>query len=389
VTHLSSIAFSNTFIAGTQNNGLSTFDALDTQDISPDFGAIQKLQLASKVSKIGTVMLAICSGPTTASIYLGENTLISQTGDSVIAQANTVIGSIHELKGSFGTLNPESVIEFRGNIYWFDVQNGMIIQYADNGLFPISNYRMSRFWKLFADTYKILTAGQIQALGTRPYVFGGVDPHHGEVLFSVPRVLTNPANGYLPDYPTTLYPFDIWDGFGKTLVYKLYTDPNHWQGSYDFNPNYICNLENNLFSWHEGKLYLHNQTNYGIFYGDTHSPTVMTVSNQQTNLPKVYQNFSVEGNQEPSFVYFYTNYPYIQSSDLVDFSFIDQEGIWKAPIYRNKLDPAFGNQYAQALIAGEKMRSTALFIMVQWPTGSLVQVKFINLGYTLSLGQKV
>lgn len=388
VTHRSTIAWSNTFIAGAQNNGLSTFDALDTQDISPDFGPIQKLQLASKVSKVGTVMLAICSGPTTASIYLGENTLISQTGDSVIAQANTVIGSIHELKGGFGTLNPESVVEFRGNIYWFDVQNGMIIQYADNGLFPVSNYKLSRYWKLYSDTYKMLSQAAIEALGNRPFVFGGVDPHHGEILFSVPKVLASPPNGFLPDYPSIPYPFDIWDGQGKTLVYKLYTDPNHWQGAYSFSPDYLFSLENNLFSLKNGQLYLHNQTNYSNYYGTQVNPAVMGVANQQPTKPKVWNNFSAEADVCPSLVYFMSLYPNAQASDLLATDLTALEGIFYAPLYRNKFDPAFNNP-PLALTAGEKMRTTALYYMAQWTGGTLAQVKFLNLGYVLSVGQKV
>lgn len=524
----SSIAFSDTYIPGAQNNGLSTYNALDTQDISPDFGPIAKLQLASKVSKIGTVMLAICEGMATASIYLGENTLISQTGDAVIAQANTVIGSIHELKGGFGTLNPESVFEFRGNIYWFDVQNGMIVQYADNGLYPISNYKMSRFWKLFADIYKSLGASAIEAFGSRPFVFGGLDPYNGELLWTVPRVLAAPANGYLPDYPDTYFlpvnninpihiggentyvftfpnnptppygsslqvlfiaktnklgeistlpisinfnkypsssaaqimvdgifqkftplgvlgtdwssiattpttvsifisptwdwgtgdqnqaatsirllfnppvdngnvinrsipfPFDIYDGQAKTLVYKLYTDPNHWQGSYSFEAENMFCLENNLFTFKNGKLYLHNQDNQCQYYGVQYQPAVMNISNQQPTKPKSYNNFASESNQQPVFVYVMSLYPYVQSSDLDSSDFENLEGIWYAPIYRNKLDPAFGNNYPYALISGEKMRTTALYAMSQWnATTGIVSVKFINLGYTLSIGQKV
>jgi len=390
VSKPTSIAYSNTFIPGSQNNGLSTFDALDTSDLSPDFGPISKLQLSSKVSKIGTVMLAICSGPTTASIYLGENTLISQTGDAVIAQANTVIGSIHELKGDYGTLNPESVVELRGDIYWFDAQNEKVIQYADNGLFPISKYKLSRFWKLFSDQYKSLTAAQIEALGSRPFVFGSADPHHNEILFTVPRTLADPPLGYLPDDPSTPYPFDIWDGQGKTLVYKLDPQPNRWQGSYSFQAEYMFYLENNLFSFKEGQLYRHNSSViYCNYYGVQYTPAVMDLSNQQLNKPKVYNNFSVEGNTPPSRVYFMTRYPFIQASDLVTSDFAEKEGVWYATIYRNKLDPAFTSP-EQALIAGEKMRTTALYIMTQWDaTQGLVQAKFLNIGYTVSLGQPV
>jgi len=383
--------FSNTFIPGSQNNGLSTFDALDSGSISPDFGPIQKLQISSKVQKIGSVMLAICSGPTTASMYLGENTLISQTGDTVIAQANTVVGSIHELKGGFGTLNPESVVEFRGNIYWFDVQNGKVIQYAENGLFPISNYKLSRFWKLFSDQYKSMTAAQIEALGSRPFVFGSVDPHHGELLFTVPRTLATPPMGFLPDYPDMPYPFDIWDGQAKTLVFKLYAEPNRWQGSYSFTPDYMFYLEDNLFSFKEGDLYIHNQAaNYCQYYGVQYMPAIMDLCNQQLNKPRVPNNYSVEGNKAPSLVYFMTRYPYIQATDLLSSDFSNKEGIYYAAILRNKLDPAFNNQYANALTAGEELRATAIYMMAQWDaTQGIVQVKFTNISYTISLGQPV
>lgn len=389
---LSSVAFTNTYIAGTQNNGLSTMDALDVEDLSPDFGAIMKLQLASKVQKIGTIMLAICSGYSTASLYLSENTLITNTGESIVGQSSAVIGQIHELKGEFGTLNPESVIEFRGNVYWFDVQNGKIIQYADNGMYPISNYKLSRFWKLFSDQYKGMTAGQIEALGSRPFIFATADPHHGEILFTVPTTLATPPNGYLPDYSTIGYPFDIWDGQGKTIVYKLYTDPNRWQGSYRFTPEYTFYLENNLFSFKNGAVYRHNESTipYCNYYGVQYTPSIMFLSNQQINKPKVYNNFSVEGSDAPSLVYFMALYEYLQSSDLVQDSFENKEGVFYAAILRNKLDPGFQHNFPAALIAGEKMRTTALYIWAQWDaTSGLVQIKFCNVGYTLSLGQKV
>jgi hypothetical protein len=390
VQRYSSVTWSDTFIYGSADNGLSTFEALDQLDLAPELGPINKLQLCSKVSKIGTVMLAIGGGGSTASIYLSENTLISNTGDAVVAQANTVIGSVHDLKGDFGTLNPESVIELRGNVYWYDAQNGKIIQYADNGLFPISNYKMSRYWKLFSDQYKSMTPAQIEALGGRPFVFGAADPHHGELLWTVPQLLATPPRGYLPDYPSIPYPFDIYDGRAKTLVYKLYTDPNHWQGSYSFTPEYAFYLENNLFSFKNGQLYLHNQSNYCNYYSVQYSPAVMFISNQELNMPKSYNNFSAEANQVPAFIYMLTQYPYLQATDLYPTDFTTLEGIFYAPMYRNKLDPAFGSNYPLALTGGEKMRGTALYVMAQWSAAAgIVQVKFCNLGFTLSVGQKV
>src|ERR1700680_3082041 len=105
-------------------------------------------------------MLAICAAGETASLYLSENIIQATTGDQIVAQTTDVIGYINNLRGSYGTINPESVREFRGNVYWLDALNGKYIQYADNGLFPISNYKMTRYWKLFSDQYNSMTPQQ-------------------------------------------------------------------------------------------------------------------------------------------------------------------------------------------------------------------------------------
>jgi hypothetical protein len=520
VTRATSIVFSNTFIDGSADNGLSTFDALDNSDLSPDFGPIQKLKLASKVSKIGTVMLAICSGPQTASIYLGENTLISAEGASTVGQSNSVIGSVHQLKGDYGTLNPESVIEYKGNIYWWDIQNGKVIQYADDGLFAISNYKLTRFAKLFSDQFKSMTPQQIEVFGGRPFIFGAVDPHHEELLFVTPQTLANPPRGYVPDYPrqslvrtaydavgpigdfagkqvytfnlpsdhfTTFktayfkiygsngtilqlsaqvkwnndgsfdgdgidgmmtarspaganwtllsaspdtfsfyinpqwdwgtgdptfaptammqmfidptfdssgqiqqeipYPFDIWDGQGKTVAYKIKANPNKWVGSFRFQPEHIFDLEDNLFLIKNGDLFLGNQTNYCSYFGVQYQPEFMGIMNKDIDYPKPWKNLSVQVTAAPLLTYLLTLLPFEQSTDLVASDYQDVEGIWVAKLYKNKLDPRFGGNYPQALISGEDLRGNVLYVLAIFDaTQGIVQIKFINAGYTLSEG---
>lgn len=391
VSRASSICFSNTYISGSADNGLSTFDALDNTDLSPDFGPIQKLQLASKISKIGTVMLAICSGPQTASIYLGENTLVSAEGASTVGQSNTVIGSVHQLKGDYGTLNPESVVEFHGDIFWWDVQNGKIIQYADDGLFPISQYKLSRATKLFSDQYKSMTPQQIEAFGGRPFIVGMIDPHHNELLFTIPSTLATPPKGFLPDYPGTPWPWDIWDGQGKTLSYKLSANPNKWQGSMSFTPEYMFEIEDNLFLVKNGDVYKANQTDsYCNYFGVQYQPKAMVVFNKETDYPKTYKNCSVQGNAAPLLAYFMTMEPWLQSTDLITSDFQNKEGKWVARLYNNKLDPKYNGNYPFALIKGENMRGSALYgLFVFDASQAIIQVKFINAGYNLSEGVKL
>jgi hypothetical protein len=398
VTKYTAVRWSNVIIQGSQTNGLSTFDALDEKVLPMDLGKLSKLQNTSKVEEQGNVMLAI-GEQETASCYLGEVQLVGAAQNAFIASAPNVIGTVNVLKGSFGTRNPESVVEYRGNVYWLDVYNGRVIQYSANGLFPISNYKMTRFWKNWCEQFLSMTAAEIEVLGGRPFVFTEVDPFHDELLFSIPKLSETSPKGLIADYrvePLTpdqqayiIYPFDILDFQGKTLVYDLIS--NTWRGSYSFNPEGFAALQNNLYSFKEGQTYIHNQADLQCyFYGTQYTAKIMPVSNMFPNVPKSYNATAVECNQSPIYVLLYNDYPYIQESDLVDtdFQYGNLEGIWNATFYRNILQPTATGFTSTSRLTGERMRSVAMWFMYEFaPTGSNgTNLKFINITFTASTG---
>lgn len=387
-----SISWSDTYVAGSQINGTSTFRALNETTVPQDCGAISKLQLTSKIQAEGTVMLSICTNETN-SMYLGETQITDSTGAVQFFSANSsqVISTINTLKGSFGTINPESVTEFRGSVYFCDANRGVWVQYSSNGLFPISNYKMTRFWKLFFQRY-LSPAGkqEMAANGIRPYIFTTVDASHMELLISIPKIYQVPPSGYLPDYPSTINPFDIYDGVGKTMVFCLDNTgvQAHWQGSYSFNPEVFMCIQNKLYSIYNGALYLHNQTSsYNNFYGLQYPSRIMVISNQLPQRPKVYNNVSIEGNIKPSFTYFYNNYPYVQTSDLADIDYRDFEGVFYATLYRNKIVPTATGYTSDGLLTGEKLRNVAMKIMLEFTVSTVpLELKFVNIGYQISRG---
>lgn len=391
VSKINFITWSATFIPGTAINGLSTFDALSQTNIPEDCGAIQKLILTSKVQGEGTIMLAIGTVET-CSLYLQETQITDSTGATqFFSAASSVIGTINILQGSFGTVNPESVILYRGLVFWFDAANGRIIQYSANGLFPISNYKMTRFWKQFSIQYLSMTSEQIEALGSRPFIFMTVDPAHDELLISIPKLLSVPPKGYLPDYPEIVYPFDIWDGQSKCIVYHLAAQPNFWGGSYPYTAEGFITLQNRLFLYKNGLLYEGNQTDSQCnIFGVQHKPRIMCVGNMFPQIPKVYDNLVVEANMKPTFVYLYNDYPNQQSSDLTDISFRDKEGVFYAPILRNKLIPTATGYDTDGLLTGEKMRNVAMFIMLEFTvTTTPLELKFLYINFKISKGHKV
>lgn len=197
-----SVCFSNVIILGSQTNGLSTFDVLDQVQLPYELSSVQKLYLVNKIESEGTVMLAI-GEQETASIYLGETQVFDNTGSSFLAKSSGVIGNVNVLRGSYGTINPESVTRYMGNVYWFDANKGAVVSYSNNGLFPISSNKMQKYFR---------KVGQ-DVLSKSLKLYGGVDPYHNEVLMFVPRRSAIPEGPRLTDMElgSTTYSFTTYD----------------------------------------------------------------------------------------------------------------------------------------------------------------------------------
>lgn len=385
---LTSVRWSNTYIEETVSNGLSSFDALDQYILPQECGALYKLITTSKVNnEQGVIMLSICRNQT-ASMYLGEVQLLSQQGNAYVAQSDNVIGTVNVLQGNFGTSHPESVVAYRNLIFYWDNINGRIIQYSNNGLFPISNYNFTRFWKLFTDQFNSMSTADIEALGSRPFVFGGVDPRHDEVLFTIPKLLSTPPKGYLIDYPSTIYPFDIYDGQAKTICFNLKEEPNYWQGAYSFTPEYMIYANNQLYSFKYGHLWEHNQTNsYNNFYGTQYSSKIMFISNMGAGSIKTYEGINVQANLTPNLAYFLNENPYLQVTDIMDYEWGDFEGFIYAYIKRNKIVPNASGYTLDGLLTAEMIRAYALKIMLQYDvTTTPLNLRLVNVKFNQSRG---
>ena len=181
-----SFKWSGNFIKGTKVNNLASFNSADEEIVSEKIGAIKKIITVSKVSDYGNVLLVIGETGTLA-VYVNENIMTDTEGNESVLQSTKFIGTIRELKGSYGTENPESVATFRGAAYWFDKTSATVVRYSNAGLFPISEYGMKAFFKTITP---LITEMQ-----------GGIDPYSNEYLLQVPQVNLDNI-----EYP------DDWDG---------------------------------------------------------------------------------------------------------------------------------------------------------------------------------
>lgn len=380
------ISFSNTYVPGTQTNGLSAFEALNEENLPAEMGTIQKLVLTSKVQSEGTVMLAIGENQT-ASIYLGEAQITDSTGATAyFAKSTGVIGQVNILRGDYGTLHPESVVGYKGNVYWLDVSSGRFVQYSINGLDPISHYKLRRFTAQLCKKLLSVSRETIEGYGSRPFVFGGVDPLHEEVLWSIPKLAEAPHTPLSDFDPAIDYPYDIADFKGKTIAYKIGADK--WLGEFHYEAEGFTVLDADLYTFKNGVLYKHNATGYNAFYGNAVTSRLMLVSNGEPSKVKVFDTISIEGNKQPSWTHFRTEHPYEQSSDLMSDDYADKEGVYYAAILRDRLTPGIATAL-ESLYTGDDMRGSTMKVLLEWEdTDKLIYVRAINIGFSFSTGHK-
>lgn len=391
-TKTNDIAYSNVLIEGTKTNGLSTFEALNTKELPIECGDGIKLQVADKITEQGNIMLALCVNET-VSLYLSEAQLVgSSTGNAFVAQAADVIGTVNVLKGSYGTMNPESVVMLRGRVFFYCLIKGCFVAYANNGLFPVSNYGMRRVSHLFSQAYAELTDEQIEELGSRPFVFGGVDPYHMEVYWAIPATTDAPPKGYLADYVSpdlpVIYPYDIYDGTAKVLVFK--PEQDRWAAPHSYQTEGFIDIRDFLFSAKNGEMYQHNNDNgtddtYSKWYGESVNPAIGLIINEEPNIVKQYLSLSIEGNAQPSWTHIRTESYNVQSSDIVD-EWVSRENVLYSPILRDRLSPNVTGSFDDKLFTGDRMKGAWAKIYVEWTTNQLLQIRFITAGAIKALG---
>ena len=199
-----SVYYSNVFIPGTATNGLSTFEALSQTNLPTDLYQINRLILTSKVQYEGTVLLAI-GEQETATVYIGESQVFDNTGNSFLATTSGVIGNVNIMKGSYGTIHPESATKWKGSVVYFDANKGAWVKYDVNGLFPISSNKMEKYFRLVGQDLLDYIKNPAEYNYASPdlplRVLGAVDPYHEEFICSMPRLFLNPKNTVLEDIP--------------------------------------------------------------------------------------------------------------------------------------------------------------------------------------------
>lgn len=294
-----SIRFSDLYVQGSNINGLSRFQGLNEYNLPYEYGPIYKLQIASNTESDGSVLLSIHSHET-ASLYIGEVVYSDVAGKNTIGVSNDVIGSARVLRGSFGTMNPESVVLHNGSVYGFDILKGVVWRYAADGLNPISNLKMKNYF--YQKSRDIINIENVR-------VFATFDRYYNEYIISVND---------------------------ETLAFNEVE--NRWVTYYSFVPEFYQKVNTKVISFKDGALWIHDSNStHNNFYGLQYTSKISPVCNVQPMNTKILLNISTSS--QDKWVGIAITTPEGQLSDLRNTDYRTNETGYSANVLRDRNTP--------------------------------------------------
>lgn len=303
----SKIKYGGKYIQGTNINPISSFSFVQEAEVPYENGAITSLKRASKVESDGDIMLAICERET-ASLYIGESVLSGTTGDGFVSSIQSVIGTVRNLKGGYGSSHRRSIVQYAGNIYFWDNNKKKVMRYGADGLTPISDYFMKSYF-----------------LGKSGDCLGFYDPY----------------------YDTYHIQFD-----SDTKSVGFHEGRNRWISFYDITSQAAETREENMLlfktSGSNVEYYESLQSDYTEFFGTEKDADITYVMN--TQLPEVLKNIKIYTNMD---IYDYNNANDIkselirvdidnengQSTELVEANYLAEERVLYSHILRDSSSP--------------------------------------------------
>lgn len=250
-----SMRWSLDYIQNTKINDLSWFQASDEITLQKGDGAVNKLQVA------GRNVLAIQPSHV-STLYIYESQFLDASGVPNIIKSNSFIGTVNPLKTLVGTINPESIKEWEGEVYGYDPIKGVVWRYAQDGIDIISDYKLISFF--------VSKTKEIQGQNVR--AFGYIDPASQEYG------LTFTGNN-----PQTII---FCDQEGS----KRWTSPMSFLGeNYSYSGMDVVAFKNGGL-WIQGINPIRNN-----FFGQQYVSKITIVSNKDSNLLRDFIDMVVDG----------------------------------------------------------------------------------------------
>lgn len=202
------------------------------------------------------------------------------------------------------------------------------------------------------------------------------------------------ANGLTGDFPVTVAENQVdcnptnppYDFAGDTIAFSKLK--NRWVTRYSFVPEYYGSIRNEIVSFKDGQLWLHNVSNvYNNFYGTQYSSTISFPSNKAPLKVKIFKAIAENANSVWSVPEMKippnNQIPSGMQTSLPTSKFVNKEGKYYSDILRDVNTP-YALSSTEALINGRPMRGQAMSVKMENTDTTLAVLLAVEITYIYS-----
>lgn len=193
-------------------------------------------------------------------VYYGKDLLYNADGTTNLQKIPEVLGQQKALDGEFGSQFSDGFDFYGYNRFFPDVKRGTIMQKSNQGLVSVSDYGMNNYFtRLFRN-----------------------------------NVINNIIGEY--DQHLNVYVINIKYNDNQFVTWLYSDESNGWVTTQTFNPEDMCRMNGEFYSFYNGEIYRHNDsTNYNTFYGVLYDSSFSFNMNVEPGTRKVFRTISTEG----------------------------------------------------------------------------------------------
>jgi hypothetical protein len=414
--------WSDILLEDTAINRLNKFPSGNKDRLQSKHGAI------SAFKEKGFILYAWQTNKVT-SIYIGRSSMVdpSDGSERVNLISKAVFGTVRPANSEYGCVDPKSISDSQVHVYFWDANNSKWCRIAYNGVFPISDYGMNKFYNdlnllmkqtsnkhaisvydnkndelIVSHKYMATTDYTLSVVGQ--YTIGdnkltSIGRSGGDVIASLEEgmILTQLSSSettpeinvsilkidapgriiyldqVIPFATGITGPVEINAQIIKKNVYTTiaFHEPvNGWKTRYPFPPELMVAYGDQMLSFLNGKVYIHNSDNvpYNFFYGIQFEQYFQFVFNADVSVVKILEGIEYIATKKfgaiakgDITVKSFDARGMDMESKLPAAKFTNVEGKWVSELLRDMNTPGIANEN-YALTDGRFLRGQACII---------------------------
>jgi len=352
---LNRVVRSENYIENTEYNLLNVWlSSSDYFSASDEFGEIVGIEQSGDVLKV-------IQEHKETSVYVGRNAVKQADGTDIVLATDKVFGTTNRYIEFRGTTYRKSMASNRRYLYFFDENTGEFIRSSPNGQMAISSqYNMAAYFEA--------KAKQIREYSGDKDIIVGINNDYNEVFLSF--IIENTIETIVFDE----------DDNNKGFNYFIELSNNNAI------PNAYAHFGDELFSFVNGKIYLHDVGAKNLFYGSQKEASISFFANKFPSQQKVLKNIRVSSDKNIWDVEITTpagvNYN-AQKTILKPTIFRERNNQIVSDILRNIISRN-GQESVNLLYRGEKMIGEYATVKISNDTSEDVELREVEVKFLIS-----